>query len=143
MHSLFLWTSQALILLCMSFNVFASTDNSPHPGGVFTLKPGVYVAEGQTCHDPASAGLRQYDGKGIKGSATHSCVAKVISRENNRYTIDQSCIDTAKGPGPRTNETQTVVVINALKFQWGENKQATIYNYCPTQELPKWLTPND
>ena len=117
----------------------ASSDNTPKPGGVFPLKPGVYVAKGQECADPANAGIRIYDGKGIHGSATHACVAKVIKKTGKRYSVDQSCIDTPAGEGPRVVARESILIQDALTFVAGEGVKATSFTYCPASELPSWL----
>lgn len=130
-------TFAAMTLVTLAVN--ASSDESPKPGGVFQLKPGVFVANGQSCADPASAALRQYDGKGISGSATHACKAVVVKQTGNRFTVDQSCIDSATGPGPRTSERQSVTVTDALTFVLRANGNTTTYHYCPNSQLPSWL----
>ncbi|KFE50562.1 hypothetical protein [Pseudomonas syringae] len=118
---------------------FASVDNTPKPGGVLPLKPGVFVAKGQDCADPANAGIRIYDGKGIHGSATHACVAKIVKRTGKRYVVDQSCIDTPAGDGPRRVARESILVQDALTFIAGEGSKATSFTYCPVSELPSWL----
>lgn len=120
----------------------ASADTSLKPGGVFLLKPGVFVADGQRCSDPANAGIRIYDGKGIHGSATHACVAKVVEKRGNRYLVDQSCIDTPAGDGPRTVARESIVVQDALTFVMGKGRKAAKFSYCPASELPSWLKPS-
>lgn len=117
----------------------AEVDTSPKPGGVFKLKPGVYVSQGQSCADPANAALRIYSGKGIRGSATHDCVARIVKARNNRFTVDQSCIDTPAGTGKRAIERQTITVSNALEFVLENGGHSSTYHYCPTYELPDWL----
>lgn len=118
---------------------FASVDNTPRPSGVLPLKPGVFVSKGQDCADPANAGIRIYDGKGIHGSATHACVAKVVKQTGKRYVIDQSCIDTPAGDGPRRVARESILIQDALTFIAGESSKATSFTYCPAPELPSWL----
>ena len=129
------------IIVCSftSGGVLASADNTPKPGGVFALKPGVFVAKGQDCADPANAGMRIYDGKGIHGSATHACVAKIIKKTGKRYVVDQSCIDTPAGDGPRTIARESILIQDALTFVAGEGVKATSFTYCPASQLPSWL----
>lgn len=52
---------------------FASVDTSPKPDGVYRLKPGIYVAKGESCRSPANAVIRQYDGRGISGAHSRAC----------------------------------------------------------------------
>lgn len=118
---------------------FASVDNTPKPGGVLPIKPGVFVAKGQDCADPANAGIRIYDGKGIHGSATHACVAKIVKQKGKRYVLDQSCIDTPAGDGPRKVARESILIKDALTFIAGEGVKATSFTYCPVSELPSWL----
>lgn len=110
----------------------AEVDTSPKPGGVFKLKPGVYVSQGQSCADPASAALRIYNGKGIRGSATHDCAARIVKSRNNRFTVDQSCIDTPAGAGKKTTERQIVTVNNVLEFVLEHGGHASTFHHCPT-----------
>nr|GFC38798.1 hypothetical protein [Tanacetum cinerariifolium] len=114
----------------------AEVDTSPGPGGVFRLKPGVYVSKGQPCSDPANAAIRVYDGKGIRGSATRGCVAKIVKKVGNRFTVDETCTDTPAGAGKRTTARQIVTVSNAIEFAIDEPGQVTTYHYCPVYQLP-------
>lgn len=117
----------------------AEVDTSQAPGGVFRLKPGVYVSKSQPCSDPANAGIRVYDGKGIRGAATHSCVAKILNQVGKRFTVDESCTNTPTGPGKRITERQIITVSNALQFAIYERRKATTYRYCPVYQLPESL----
>lgn len=114
----------------------ASVDTSPPPGGVYRLKPGVYVARDATCEAPPNAAVRQYDGRGIHTAHTRACRASVRSRRGNRYTVDQTCIDAGTGPGRRFVERQRVVVHDALTFTQVLGGSATTYRYCPVYQLP-------
>jgi len=109
-----------LALACGSVAIAqASVDTSPKPGGVYRLKPGIYVA-----HDTAH---------------TSACKATVRKRRGNSYTADQSCIDAGSGPGPRFVQRQQVVVRDALTFTQVIGKSRTTYRYCPVSELPPGL----
>jgi hypothetical protein len=109
------------------------------PGGVLPLKPGVYVAQGSDCGDPSNAAIRIYDRLGIRGSATHACRARVLSRKGSVYQVSQSCIDTPAGAGRRTAERQTIRVADALTFSLSTARGGSSYRYCPPRMLPKWL----
>lgn len=67
-------------------------------GGVYPLKPGIYVQQGTPCSSPPNVAIRQYDGRGISTAHTRACRAKVLSRHGRRYTVEQSCIDAGAGP---------------------------------------------
>ena len=127
------------LLSCGLLAAHASVDTSPKPGGVYRLKPGIYVAEGSTCADPANAAIRQYDGHGLSTAHTRACKAVVRSRKGARYTVDQTCIDAGAGPAPRFTERQQVVVRDALTFSQRIGGQATAYRYCPVYQLPAGL----
>ncbi len=118
---------------------FASVDTSPKRGGVYRLKPGIYVAQGETCRSPANAVIRQYDGRGISGAHSRACRVKVLSRRGSRFVVDQSCIDAGAGPAPRSTERQTVTVRDALTFTQATHGAATTYRYCPIDRLPAGL----
>ena len=117
----------------------ASVDTSPGPGGVYRLKPGIYVARGSSCEAPANAAIRQYDGKGIATPHSRACKAVVRTHKGNRYTVDQSCIDAGAGPGKRWTERQRVTVRDALSFEQTIGGSVRSYRYCPTYQLPRGL----
>ena len=125
----------ALMLAAIS-TAGASADTSPKPGGVYPLKPGIYVAEGSECGAPANAAIRQYDGKGISTAHTRACKATVKKRKSNSFTVDQSCIDAGAGPAPRRVQRQQVTVSDALTFKQAIDKDATTYHYCAPYLLP-------
>ena len=123
---------------------FASVDTTPPPGGVYRLKPGFFVAEGNDCASPANAVLLRYDGKGLSGAHDRACevtvVRKTPSRTDGRpsttYRVRQSCIDAGEGPAPRSTEVQTVTVRDALTFDLRTQRRATTFRYCPVDGLP-------
>ncbi|SDG90674.1 MULTISPECIES: hypothetical protein [unclassified Duganella] len=129
------WTAFAM-LMAMAGIAAASADTTPKPGGVYRLKPGIYVAEGSECSAPANAAIRRYDGKGISTAHTHACKARVSKRRGNQYTVDQSCIDAGTGTAPRQIQHQQVTVENALTFKQNIAGNVTSYRYCPIRELP-------
>lgn len=117
----------------------ASADTSPKPGGVYRLKPGIYVAKGSDCGAPPNAAIRQYDGKGLSTAHTRACKVTVKSRKRSTYTVDQSCIDAGAGPAPRVVQRQQVTVQDALTFTQVIRGDRTTYQYCPVYQLPKDL----
>lgn len=125
--------------LGMAAAALASVDTSPKPGGVYQLKPGIYVAKGSDCGSPANAAIRQYDGKGLSTAHTRACKVTVKSRKRSTYTVDQSCIDAGAGPAPRVVQRQQVVVQDALTFTQVIRGDRTTYQYCPVYQLPKDL----
>jgi hypothetical protein len=129
----------ALLALLTATGAAASVDTSPKPGGVYRLKPGIYVARGASCRSPANADIRQYDGRGLSTAHSRACRARVLSRKGNRYTVSQSCIDAGAGPAPRFVERQTVTVPDALTFSLATRGAATTYRYCPIDQLPAGL----
>ncbi|MYM69423.1 hypothetical protein GTP45_21645 [Pseudoduganella sp. FT55W] len=124
------------VLIAIAGAASASADTTPKPGGVYRLKPGIYVAEGSECSTPPNAAIRQYDGKGISTAHTRSCKATVIKRQGRKYTVKQSCIDAGDGSAPRSIQRQQVTVDNALTFQQNIAGNITNYRYCPVSELP-------
>lgn len=120
----------------------ADVDRSPKPGGVYLLKPGIFVAKGTPCGSPPNAAIKRYDGKGISTAHTHGCVARVLSKRaygyGHRYTVSQSCIDSGTGPGKRFTERQTIDIPDALTFTI-RSQGSTAYRYCPIAELPPEL----
>lgn len=129
----------ALAGACAACGAWASADTSPRPGGVYRLKPGIYVAGDMGCAAPPNAAIRLYDGKGIGTAHTSACKAKVRKRRGNTYTVDQSCIDAGAGPGPRFVQRQQVVVRDALTFTQVIGRSRTTYRYCPVSDLPPGL----
>jgi hypothetical protein len=115
---------------------WASVDTSPKPGGVYRLKPGIYVAQDSPCETAPNAAIRKYDGKGIGTAHTHACKAAVRSRKGDTYVVDQTCIDAGMGPGKRFTERQRIRVQDALTFTQSAGRDGTTYRYCPAYQLP-------
>jgi hypothetical protein len=130
---------QLVALLGWHTQVQASVDTSPKPGGVFKLKPGIFVAEGTRCEDTPNAAVRRYDGHGIGTAHTHACKARILSRKGSRFTVLQSCVDAGTGTGRRFSERQQIQVRDALTFTQTMRGNATTYRYCPTYQLPPGL----
>ena len=125
------------VAACMfAAGAMASVDTSRKPGGVYVLKPGIFVAKGSSCRAPANAAIRQYDGRGISTAHTRSCVARILSRKGTTFDVSQSCIDSGAGKAPRVVERQTVSVQDALTFSLGRGRTATTYRYCSSDQLP-------
>jgi hypothetical protein len=119
-----------------------SNDASPPdaaPRGVLPLQRGVYVMAGDDCTAPANAGLRFYDGRGISGTATHACETIVRSQDGDRFDLDQSCIDTPAGDGPRTVEPQVVTVHDERTFTLSTDRGTTRFSHCPDEAVPPYL----
>lgn len=114
----------------------ASVDTSPKPGGVYRLKPGIYVQKGTACASAPNAAIRQYDGRGISTPHTRECRARILSRRGDRYEVSQSCIDAGAGPAPRFVERQTVGIRDALTFDIKTRGPTTEYRYCQPYMLP-------
>ena len=137
MVSLRLFAPATLALAAMAGTAaVASVDTSPKPGGVYRLKPGIYVAKGSNCASPANAAIRRYDGRGISGAHSRACRATVLSRKGGSFTVSQSCIDAGAGPAPRVTERQIVTVQDALTFTQKTRGPGTTYSYCPVYQLP-------
>lgn len=117
----------------------ASVARSPTPGGIYRLKPGIYVASGSTCASPANAVVRRYDGRGISDAHSRACRARILSRRGNVFTVEQSCIDAGAGPAPRRVERQSVAVMDALTFSMQTRGPASTYRFCPAYQLPAGL----
>lgn len=134
------WAAFAM-LMAVAGTALASADRTPKPGGVYRLKPGIYVAEGSECRAPANAAIRRYDGKGISTAHTSACKAKVRKRQGKQYTVDQSCTDAGAGgrTAPRRIQHQQVTVENALTFKQNIAGNVTTYHYCPIRQLPPAL----
>ena len=136
------WMARALALAAMlgiSGAASASIDTSPGPGGVYRLKPGVYVARGSSCEAPPNAAIRAYDGRGLATAHSRSCKATVLARKGTRFTVSQRCIDSGAGPGRSYTQRQQVAVHDALTFTQIIGATATTYRYCPTYQLPRGL----
>lgn len=111
----------------------------PGPAGTLPLAPGVYVLAGTDCRAPSNAGLRFYDGRGISGTATHDCVATVLSTDADTLRIEQSCIDAPRGDGPRTAEAQTITVHDAHAFTLATAQGSAGFRRCDDGDVPGYL----
>ena len=128
-----------MIAILAAGHATASVDTSAPPGGVYRLKPGIYVAAGTDCAAPANAAIRLYDGKGLGTAHTRACKAVVRARKGSNYTVDQTCIDAGAGPAPRVVQRQKVFVHDALNFTQGIKGSQADYSYCPVNQLPPAL----
>jgi hypothetical protein len=118
----------------------ADPDRSPRPGGVYLLKPGIFVAKRASCTKPPRGAIRFYDGKGINPFPPRGCVARVISKKRSGYgslyVVRQSC---TMG-GTSFVERQVLDIPDALNFTVRSEGNAA-YRYCPIHELPERLRP--
>ncbi|MDF0488548.1 hypothetical protein PX554_10445 [Sphingomonas sp. H39-1-10] len=133
------FSSLALAVVAGGAPAVASVDRSPPPGGVYRLKPGIYVQKGVACESAPNAAIRQYDGRGISDAHSRACRARVLARKGDRYSVSQSCIDAGAGPAPRVSQRQTVTVPDALTFTMQTRGPGTTYRYCPAYMLPAGL----
>jgi hypothetical protein len=133
-------TVTVLAVLATATVATASVDTSPKPGGIYRLKPGIYVRKDVACGSAPNAAIRQYDGRGISGAHTRACRARILSRRGARFEVSQSCIDAGAGPAPRRTERQTVTVSDALTFSLRTRGTGTTYRYCPAYMLPVGLS---
>ena len=116
-----------------------SVDASRKPGGIYRLKPGLYVAKGSNCGNPPNAAIRTYDGNGLSGAHSRACRVRVVSRREASFVVDQSCIGAGAGPAPRYVQRQTVTIRDALNFTLRTKGPPTAYRYCPVDQLPAGL----
>jgi hypothetical protein len=132
-------TVAAIAGLAIASAATASVDTSPKPGGVYKLKPGIYVQKGVSCGTAPNSAIRQYDGRGISDAHSRSCRARILSRRGGSYEVSQSCIDAGAGPAPRVVQRQVVTVPDALTFTMRTGRGASTYRYCPGYMLPAGL----
>ncbi len=120
----------------------ADPDRTPPPGGVYKLKPGIFVARGVRCGNPPNAAIRRYDDKGISTAHGRACIARVLSKRpsgyGSLYKVSQTCIHVGANPGKRFVERQTIDIPDALNFTI-RSEGNTSYRYCPIRELPPRL----
>lgn len=129
----------SILLLCAACGVvtsaLASVDTSRQPGGVYMLKPGIYVAETANCEAPPNSVSRKYDGRGIVKLDDRACKLRLLTRKGNRYTVNQSCISVGANAVYRT-ERQQILVHDALTFTQIIRGREVQYRYCPADQLP-------
>ncbi|WP_323144958.1 hypothetical protein [Massilia phyllosphaerae] len=130
----------SVIAVSLLITPFASA--RPTVGGVYPLAQGFYVANGGDCASPANAWLREYNGKGISGAATHDCVAEIVDKHGNTYTVDQICTDAGTGVAPKSSERQNIIVQNANHFTQIAGGKLFSYHYCTFNQLPSDLRKN-
>ena len=137
---MFTWKTFAVpAALALAASAAASVDTSPRPGGVYLLKPGIYVQTGVDCGSAPNAAIRRYDGRGISDAHSRACHARVLSKRGSRYEVSQSCIDAGAGPAPRVVQRQSVTVPDALTFSVRTRGKSESYRYCPSNMLPAEL----
>lgn len=69
-----------------------AADTFDETAGVLPLVQGYYVVAGGFCDAAANASWRTFDGEGIYGAASESCVMRVLDREGDLFVTDQTCI---------------------------------------------------
>src|SRR3546814_2357749 len=79
----------ALVALAVGMPASASVDSSPKPGGVYRLKPGLYVQKDVACAHAPNAALRRYDGRAISDAHSRGCRARVLHRNGDHNTVTQ------------------------------------------------------
>jgi hypothetical protein len=101
------------------------------------LRVGIYVAESQTCSEPANAGILSFDGQGLNGPHTHDCEMSISSQHANLFTYRQRCINAGIGDGPESVESGFLRVENDMRFYVvNESKANVAFNYCEPSALP-------
>src|SRR3546814_4443988 len=73
----------ALVALAVGMPASASVDSSPKPGGVYRLKPGLYVQKDVACAHAPNAAIRRYDGRAISDAHSRGCRARVLNRKRS------------------------------------------------------------
>jgi hypothetical protein len=101
------------------------------------LRVGVYVAESQTCSEPANAGILSFDGQGLNGPHTHDCEMSISSQQANLFTYRQRCINAGIGDGLQSVVSGFVRVENDMRFYVVNESEASVaFNYCEPSALP-------
>lgn len=109
------------------------TDPADAVPDTIPLTPGVYVAEGTSCENPANAAWRVWDGKGLSGSSTRACRAEVLSHSGDTYRLRNSCENTYDGS--RTDETLAITVTDQVHF----TTEGVAFASCSTAQVPAAL----
>jgi hypothetical protein len=123
-----------------SGQVLASADTSAGPGGIYKLKPGIYVGSDQTCEAPKTTLVRKYSGRGIDSIHSQACIATLITRKGSRYTVTQKCAKSDEGPNHRSAQRQQIIVRDALTFTQKIDGKSTRFQYCAPYQLPVAIT---
>lgn len=132
-------TAIALVAAACATAATASVDTTPKPGGVYKLKPGIYVQKGTPCGSAPNAAVRRYDGRGIATAHTRSCRARILNQRGHTYRVTQTCVGAGAGKATTVIERQTVDVQDALSFSIRTTGAASAYRYCPAYNLPSGL----
>lgn len=103
------------------------------------LTRGVYVLSSMSCADPAFAGLRTFDGRGLASAHSRECRATVVASSGSVYTVDNDCIDAGAGPAPRSTERLVIAIAGPAKFAIRSGTSSDHYRLCPRDELPASL----
>lgn len=117
----------------------ASVDPSAKPGGVYGLKPGIYITAGIDCEKASPAQARRYDGKGIGSATTRFCSVIVRVRNRHSFVVDQSCRFARGRAGERLIQRQRVRIHDALTFTQTVGGTIRTYRYCPAYQLSSEL----
>src|SRR3546814_13340506 len=80
----------ALVALAVGMPASASVDSSPKPGGVYRLKPGLYVQKDVSCAHAPNAAIRRYDARAICHAHLLGCRARGLTHNGDRSSVIQS-----------------------------------------------------
>src|SRR3546814_6546207 len=97
----------ALVALAVGMPASASVDSSPKPGGVYRLKPGLYVQKDVACAHATNAAIRRYDGRAISDAHSRGCSASVLTHTAHRQTDMQQCAGDSARAAQTGNHQQT------------------------------------
>ncbi|WP_337268542.1 hypothetical protein [Oryzifoliimicrobium ureilyticus] len=132
--------AQSIMMLFMA-GCFATADAETTKAYVYPLKEGIYVQDGSDCRSAPNAAIRAYDGRGISDPHSRACRARIISKDGDRYTVDQSCLDAGAGPAKRVSERQTIIIADMTTFQLIQGRAKTKFRFCPESSLPDGISP--
>jgi hypothetical protein len=104
------------------------------------LKPGAYVLAGQSCRDPALAGVFTYDGKAFSSAHAAGCRSLVRSHSESVYHVWTAC--SALGDGSPAKETAALTTYavrspTEVEVRQGQDASGSVFRWCGPPQAQK------
>ncbi|THD64630.1 hypothetical protein [Phenylobacterium sp.] len=104
------------------------------------LKPGTYVLAGQSCRDPALAGVFTYDGKAFSSAHAAGCRSLVRSHSEGVYHVWTACSALGDGsPAKETSALTTYAIRSPTEVEVRQDQEASgsIFRWCGPPQAQK------
>ena len=109
---------------------------SPTAAGPLPLRAGLFVLAGDDCDAPGGAAWRVYDGAGLHGASSRSCVIGAATVLGGATVLDQTC--TAAYDGSESRRRDVIAIEAPRRFTLLEEGEAAVqaFDWCGPRLRP-------